>query len=281
MKKRIAILSDIHGNLTALNAVADDMKNQEISDCWFLGDLVMPGPATNLLFDKLEQLNTSVYLRGNWDDCFLNVKDHIVGNHLDDPSDVYIGMLGHYVAKQIKQKNERILRSLPIHMIKNVNGLSINLSHNLNDLNSGPALLAEADTDHFDALFLDKQIDIAVYGHVHHQMLRYSNHDQLIINPGSVGQPFFKQARLNQDRRAQYAILEIDNQGLANVTFRKVAYDLNEELTRAKQAGIPYTNLYREILFDGVAHTHDDELLAKVNKKFDYVNQLQRLMTQS
>ncbi|SCB75926.1 metallophosphoesterase family protein [Weissella bombi] len=281
MKRRIAVLSDIHGNLTALNAVADDMMQQEISDCWFLGDLVMPGPATNVLFDKLKQLNTSVYIRGNWDDCFLRVKDHIVGNHLDDPSDVYIGMLGQYVAKYMNQSNEQSLRSFPIHMIKNINGLSINLSHNLNDLNSGPALLAEADTDHFDALFLDNHIDIAIYGHVHHQMLRYSSHDQLIINPGSIGQPFFKHATLNQDRRAQYAILEIDDQGLANVTFRKIAYDLSEELARAKEAGVPYTNLYQEILFDGVAHTHDDELLAKVNQKFNYVSQLQQLITQS
>ena len=273
-------MSDIHGNLTALNAVADDMKNQEISDCWFLGDLVMPGPATNVLFDKLKQLNTSVYIRGNWDDCFLNVKDHTVGNHLDDPSDVYIGMLGQYVAKYMSQKNEQFLRSFPIHMIKNVNGLSINLSHNLNDLNSGPALLAEADTDHFDALFLDKHIDIAIYGHVHHQMLRYSNQDQLIINPGSIGQPFFKHAILNQDRRAQYAILEIDDQGLANVTFRKITYDLNEELTQAKEAGVPYTNLYQEILFDGVAHTHDDELLDKINQQYGYVELLKQLTTQ-
>ena len=42
MTKRIALLSDIHGNQTALKAVIADLSKQAIDDCWFLGDLVMP-----------------------------------------------------------------------------------------------------------------------------------------------------------------------------------------------------------------------------------------------
>lgn len=278
MKKRIAILSDIHGNVTALKAVIADLSKQAVDDCWFLGDLVMPGPTTNELFELLESIDTSVYIRGNWDDCFLNVQRNIVGNHLDDPSDVYIGVLGQYVADHIKSNYQQKLASLPIHAIKKVNGLTINLSHNLNTLNSGPALLADADTTHFDELFSDNTIDIAVYGHVHHQMLRYSSQDQLVINPGSVGQPFFKHGRLNADRRAQYAILTIDDPGLAEVTFRKVAYNLEKELVIAKEAALPYLNLYQEILFDGVAHTHDDELLAKINEQYGYLASLEKLI---
>ena len=109
-------------------------------------------------------------------------------------------------------------------------------------------------------------------------MLRYSSQDQMVINPGSVGQPFFKYGRLNADRRAQYAILEIDDAGLAEVTFRKVGYDLTQELDYAKELVLPYLNLYQEILFDGVAHTHDDELLGKINQQYGYVELLQQLI---
>ena len=43
--------------------------------------------------------------------------------------------------------------------------------------------------EQFDRLF-DREYDIAIYAHTHHQLLRYSSNDQLIINPGTVGQPF-------------------------------------------------------------------------------------------
>ncbi|MFR8086463.1 MAG: metallophosphoesterase family protein, partial [Leuconostoc gelidum] len=62
MKQRIALLSDVHGNSTALSAVVDDLKKQDVDECWFLGDLVMPGPGTNELFDLLGNINTAIYI---------------------------------------------------------------------------------------------------------------------------------------------------------------------------------------------------------------------------
>ena len=42
MKRRIALLSDVHGNSTALEAVLADAESQAVTDYWFLGDLLMP-----------------------------------------------------------------------------------------------------------------------------------------------------------------------------------------------------------------------------------------------
>ena len=47
MKRRIAILSDIHGNTTALKAVLADAKELEATEYWLLGDLFLPGPGGN------------------------------------------------------------------------------------------------------------------------------------------------------------------------------------------------------------------------------------------
>ena len=47
MKHKIAILSDIHGNATALEAVIADAKNQGVSEYWLLGDIFLPGPGAN------------------------------------------------------------------------------------------------------------------------------------------------------------------------------------------------------------------------------------------
>ena len=44
MYRKIALISDIHGNMTAFQAVCDDLKKQKINEVWFLGDMFSPGP---------------------------------------------------------------------------------------------------------------------------------------------------------------------------------------------------------------------------------------------
>lgn len=47
MLRKIAVFSDVHGNITALNAVLKDAKRNGATDYWFLGDLFLPGPGAN------------------------------------------------------------------------------------------------------------------------------------------------------------------------------------------------------------------------------------------
>lgn len=82
------------------------------------------------------------------------------------------------------------LRSLPLLEKKEVDGLRFSISHNLPNKNYGGDLLVENDTEKFDQL-LDAETDVAVYGHVHKQLLRYGSQGQQIINPGTIGMPYF------------------------------------------------------------------------------------------
>ncbi len=81
MKHKIALLADVHGNATALKAVIDDSIVEGVTDYWFLGDLIMPGPGTNDLFEMLDGAGASVYVRGNWEDSFLDVLKKEVDLH--------------------------------------------------------------------------------------------------------------------------------------------------------------------------------------------------------
>ncbi|WP_195907201.1 metallophosphoesterase family protein, partial [Bacillus cereus] len=71
MKHKIAVLADVHGNATALKAVIEDSMKEGVTDYWFLGDLIMPGPGSNDLFEILESINVDTYVQGNWEDSFL------------------------------------------------------------------------------------------------------------------------------------------------------------------------------------------------------------------
>jgi len=265
---KIALFADVHGNTTALEAVIEDTIREKVTDYWFLGDLIMPGPGSANLLALLKRINTSVYVKGNWEDCLLEVLDGQVD--LNDPSDIYIARLVQYQCQSLKNAELELLKQLPIHTTKTINGLNISIAHNLPDKNYGGDLVPDQTQQNFDRLFTQKNCDVAIYAHVHHQMMRYSSEDQLIINPGSVGQPYFKWAKHRADRRAQYAILEIDEKGLVQINFKKVSYDVNKELEEAKRESIPYITLYKEQLETGKTHTHDKDFLKEINQRFGY-----------
>ena len=102
------------------------------------------------------------------------------------------------------------------------------------------------------------------------QFLRYGSDGQLILNPGSIGQPFFLDAKLRKDLRAQYMILEFDESGLSDVDFRRVDYDVEAELQLAKDLKLPYFQIYYESLVNGIHHTHNHELLVQISEQEGY-----------
>lgn len=272
--EKIALLSDIHGNVTALESVLADAQTQGVTDYWVLGDVLMPGPGAQDILDLLDQLPISVKIRGNWDDCFLESIDGLID--LDNPTDIHIARLTQYLLSHLTDPEPRIaqLRQFPIHTKKKVHNLTFTVSHHLPAKNYGRELLGDAPISEFDRLFENIEADIAVYGHIHTQIMRSSSQGQLIINPGAIGQPFYWWDKLQKDLRAQYAILEIDKKGLNRVDLRKVDYDVDREIQLARQKQLPYFDLYHELRTTGMAHTHDWPLLKKINEKEGYIKDI-------
>lgn len=268
---KIAILSDIHGNLTALEAVLDDCLKEKVDDYWLLGDLVLPGHGDRDLLDRLSELKPSISVRGNWDDCFLEALDGQYG--LDDCEEVYLLKLSQYLFQLLADKQIQEIRETPLHVTKEIAGLTFSISHNHPEKNWGGALLHQAPQESIDNLFEDYPCDVAIYGHIHEQLLRYSSKGQMLINPGSVGNPYYPWERLRKDFRAQYAILELNESGIS-VAFKKVAYDREKELARAKEKKLPFYQLYEDQIRTGINHTHNRPLLEEIIDKEGYLEDL-------
>ena len=273
MKRRIALLSDVHGNATALEAVLADAESQAVTDYWFLGDLLMPGTGRRNILERLERLPISLQVRGNWEDSLW----HALHQKLDltRPSHLYLTKLCHFVLEEIHPEEIDRMRELPLQVLTEVAGLKIAVSHHLPDKNWGRELIHIGNQSDFDRLFEGNEAVIAIYGHIHQQFLRYGTGGQLIINPGSIGQPFFLDATLRQDLRAQYAILEIDETGLKDVDMRRVAYDVEQELARARELQLPYYEIYEESLVNGIHHTHNHDLLREISEREGYFEDVQ------
>ena len=262
---KIALLSDIHGNTTALEAVLEDAKRAGVEEYWLLGDALMPGTGRRHLLNLLEELPITVQILGNWEDSLWRAMKGML-----DPSRAshrYLMRHCQYILEEIRPEEIEAMQSLPMQVHRKVSGLRLGITHHLPDKNWGRELIHIGDQKDFDRLVTNPPCDIAVYGHIHQQFFRYGSGGELILNPGSIGQPFFLQANLRKDLRAMYAILEFDESGLKDVDFRRVSYDIEKELQLAKDLKLPYFQVYYESLVNGVHHTHNHELLHEIAQR--------------
>ena len=259
---KIAVLSDIHGNTSALEAVLDDAKAETVDEYWLLGDILMPGTGRRRILDLLADLPITARVLGNWEDSLWR------GLHrkldLTKASHRYLLRQCQYILEEISPEEIEDFHNQPMQVHRRFGDLTVGITHHLPDKNWGRELIHTGKQEDFDRLVTNPYASIAVYGHIHQQLLRYGSDGQLILNPGSIGQPFFLDAGLRKDLRAQYMILEFDEAGLADVDFRRVDYDVEAELQLAKDLKLPYFQVYYESLVNGIHHTHNQELLYEI-----------------
>ncbi|MBD5806786.1 metallophosphoesterase family protein [Limosilactobacillus walteri] len=276
MRRRIAVFSDTHGNLSALQAMYQDSIKQHADEYWFVGDLLMPGPSVGAMWDIFQKMKPTVIVRGNWDDLVVRGARGMMD--MERPSHIYFARLAQYVAEHTSSAVIDEIASWPLHVTKRVGALNFGISHNLPWLNMGQALFPTQETANFDKLFniAGETVDVAIYAHVHHELLRYASDERVILNPGAVGEPFNHWQPLQRDLRAHYLMLEVDAIGLAETSFRHISYDREQEKKLAEKSDVPYKDLYQKMMITGRAYTHDDELLTAYNDKFNYADDYQK-----
>ena len=205
---KIAVLSDIHGNMTALEAVLADARAAEVEEYWLLGDILMPGTGRRRILDLLASLPITARVLGNWENSLWR------GLHRKlDPTKAshrYLLRQCQYILEEISPEEIEDLHNQPMQVHRQFGDLTVGITHHLPDKNWGRELIHTGKQEDFDRLVTEPHASIAVYGHIHQQFLRYGSDGQLILNPGSIGQPFFLDAWLRKDLRAQYMILEFD-----------------------------------------------------------------------
>lgn len=259
---KIAVLSDIHGNTTALEAVLTNAQKAEVDEYWLLGDILMPGTGRKNVLQRLDTLPITLRVLGNWEDSLWRA----CHRQLDEsrPSHRYLLRQCQYIMEELSVEEIEELQDYPLQVHRQFGDLKLGISHHLPDKNWGRELIHLGKQEDFDRLVTNPDCDIAIYGHIHQQFLRYGSGGQLILNPGSIGQPFFLSEHLRKDLRAQYMILEFDEKGLKDIDFRRVDYDIDAELQLAKELQLPYYQVYYESLVNGIHHTHNQELLHEI-----------------
>jgi predicted phosphodiesterase len=234
---RYLVISDIHANLPAFNAVLEDAEGK-YDKVWCLGDVVGYGPYPNECIELLKRLDP-LCIAGNHDWAVLGKLD------VDDfnPDARHVSL---WTRNELTESNQQFIQKLPVALIQEERFTLVHGSprHPIWEYILYPAV-AQVNFDHFSTRY-------CLVGHTHSPVIFYapersngicqvhvpSNNNgpvslgerRLILNPGSVGQP------RDGDPRASYGILDVEN---LTFEYRRIPYPIADVQERMQELGFP------------------------------------------
>lgn len=238
---QIAVFSDVHGNLPALNAVLEDIEKRGIQQKFCLGDLVDFAPWGNEVTEKIKHLNIPC-LMGNHDERIaFNIPVVPLSKHSKEETEARFIAIDH--SKQhITKENKQFLSTLPFHLKLNYKvgktHWNIQLVHS--SLSSNDTYLYESENDEvFAAMLKESQSDTVVMGHTHLSFKKSFENNKWAINCGSVGRS------KEENRLASYLVLTMSEEQIIPEIIQ-IAYPLEETVRAIEESGIP--NYYADFL---------------------------------
>lgn len=251
---KIAIISDVHANYTALCAVLNDIKKRGVNKIFCLGDSVLKCTRPDLVIDTLRDV-CDVILLGNSDYalCKKEAKNrsfwsrNLIGEERADfianlPVSFEFYLSGHLV---------RLFHASPFGLDEIYNPMFSNKNTRYDgyELDSPDKLFEN--TSFIGKTDKDPIPDIVGYGHIHTPFLvRYKN--KTIFNTGSVGAPVeMLNSDINDESNkfstlASYIIVEgfYNSQVLDSISFQhvRVPYDISEEIRLLEESDMPHNS---------------------------------------
>jgi putative phosphoesterase len=231
---KIAVISDIHSNVLALEDVIKDIKEKEVDLTVCLGDLVgyctFPNEVINLIRD-----NNILTIKGNYDEV-VGEELMVCGCDYPDPKDAEnAGLSLNWSIDNVSDKNKRFLRELPNELKLTFKGKNISFVH------GSPRLINEylkENSNEAKEVMERFTEDVLVCGHTHKPYYKmYGN--KMLINAGSVGKP--KTGNPN----ANYVIIDVTEN--IKVEIVEVSYDFEKIASAIEENELPveFANIIR------------------------------------
>lgn len=231
---RIAIVSDIHGNRTAFEAVLTDLRQTAPDLVLHGGDLAQGGSHPTEIIDQVRALGWPGVL-GNTDEVLWAPQLFPKSIAASQPK------LKHMIEEMISDASARIseeqkqwLKSRPkIHVHEGVTVV------HASPVSLWQSPLANATDAELKSTYSSLGAKIVVYGHIHQPFIRVLQ-GFTVANSGSVS--------LSYDGDPRAAYLLIDG---GNITIRRVEYDVETEIRELKESGMPHAEWTARILRAG------------------------------
>jgi len=234
---RLALISDIHGNLPALDAVLAEIDGENVDEILCLGDVAV-GPQPGETLDRVRELGCPVVL-GNWDAYFVKgfpPQTTEIGRQLVE--------MGKWWAGQLSDQQRAFIETF-VDELSRPGMLVVHGSpRSYEDF-----IYAATPDDELSEMLNGERAPLMAAGHTHFAMVRHFD-GALLVNPGSVGLPFAKQeAVMRISPWAEYAIVEADN-GRLSVDLRRTQFDVESLLHLIRASGMPHADWWAGLWFE-------------------------------
>ena len=227
--KRVAVITDIHANLPALEATLAEIERLGVDGVYCGGDLVGYGPRPNEVCALIqERAIPTIY--GNY--------DYAIGRDLEDCGCAYIdkhdraiGQLSvDWTLAHTSQRSKDFMRELPFDLRFALGGKRVRLVHG-SPRKVNEYLFEDKPARTFERIAALAGCEVLVFGHTHKPWI----HDYggvRFVNCGSVGKP------KDGDARAAFAVLETRGDDIA-ASIQRVAYDAHAVARQMRAVGLP------------------------------------------
>ena len=236
---KIAIISDIHGNLEALKATLNDIEKRKVDKIICLGDTIAKGIHPKKCIELIRK-NCEIVLQGNCDFYFSSEHDNI--NEMPEQEQKRIKWNQSLISKEDRE----YLLNLPFCYEFYMSGSLVRLFHATPVANNIAILNVDSIETKYQMFLPSKNTvsqniaDVVIYGHIHHPYMD-KIYNKTIINVGSVGNSFDAIRNKNKDSnvlettKSNYLIIEGEygsKEYSSDISFQfiKVPYNIDKEL---------------------------------------------------
>ena len=220
---KLALISDIHANRVAMEAVLADLKDRSVDRILCLGDVATLGPEPNATVDMLREMGCPCIM-GNHDSFLLGPDE--ATTYTDAP--VVLEAIAWCKEKITKQNLDFLATFVKTLDIDLPGGKRLLAYHGDPESNTG-VLAPWTPEEQLDALIPDRRYVLLTGGHIHFPMVRRRG-ETYFVNPGSVGLPF-----VHADAKGapsllagtEYALVEYTGKGIG-IELRRAGLDTAE-----------------------------------------------------
>ncbi len=235
---RIAVVSDIHGNVPALDALVISLKRAAPDVVLCLGDVMAVGPQPREALARLRDLAWPTVM-GNTDDWMLRPTT----NPDNSASGRIIEEIELWNAAQLTDEDRAYIRTFQPTLTLPLSSDEHLLCYHGSPRSYHDPIEATTPPDQLDAWLEGTTARFLAGGHTHTRLIRQHG-DRLILNPGSVGLPqIITTGAAYNPAWVEYALLDWE-QGRMSITLACEPFDLEALLSAARSSGMPHAEVY-------------------------------------
>lgn len=223
---KFAVITDIHGNSPALEAVLKDIDQRQLDHIYCLGDIVGIGPDSNKVLDLLTSRKDISYVIGNHDQAVITAfygQDPTRGHHNEREHHEWL-------ATRIDSSYIGFLEGMPKQIIQTYfNSRLLFVHYHLNQKEEIIGIDRNPSIERLDALYEGANYNLVCFGH-HHILHNYRSNSSAYFNPGALG--------CYGKSLARYGIVEVNKDEI--LTFpMEIPYDNRDFLKSYIELGVP------------------------------------------